>query len=61
MAIGQHNNTLYDTFGRNEGGDFMDIIGWILLLAIASWLYRFGKRTGSRKGFHAGRTRGRRR
>lgn len=32
-----------------------------LLLALCYWTYRAGKRTGSRKGFGAGRRRGRHR
>jgi hypothetical protein len=35
----------------------------LILLAILAgggyWLYKAGKRTGSRKGYHAGRQRGR--
>ena len=33
----------------------------ILLGGIAWWFYKAGKRTGSRKGYHVGRSRGRRR
>jgi hypothetical protein len=29
------------------------------LLGLGYWVYRFGKRIGSKKGFHAGRRRGR--
>jgi hypothetical protein len=32
----------------------------VLLAAIGYWVYLHGKRTGSRKGFHAGLVRGRR-
>jgi hypothetical protein len=32
----------------------------VLLTAIGYWVYLHGKRTGSRKGFHAGLVRGRR-
>lgn len=32
-----------------------------ILLAIGFWFYRTGKRTGSRNGYHAGRSHGRRR
>jgi hypothetical protein len=37
--------------------------GWIVLALLAGigwWLYKVGKRTGSRKGFHVGRSRSRR-
>lgn len=32
-----------------------------LLAIVAWWSYRSGKRTGSRKGYHVGRSRARRR
>ena len=32
-----------------------------ILVVIGYWLYRSGKRTGSRKGYSVGRSRGRRR
>ncbi|QDU94482.1 hypothetical protein [Lignipirellula cremea] len=38
--------------------------GWIILgtiAAIAYWIYKTGKRTGSRQGYNVGRSRGRRR
>jgi hypothetical protein len=31
------------------------IVGLALLFALASWLYKSGKRDGSRGGFNAGR------
>lgn len=36
------------------------IIAFGVLFAIGCYAYRSGKRTGSRKGFHVGRTHGRR-
>ena len=33
---------------------------WIILVTIACWSYKSGKRTGSRKGYNVGRSRGRR-
>lgn len=38
-----------------------DMFLWALLVAFVCWCYRLGKRTGSRKGYHAGRSRARRR
>jgi hypothetical protein len=32
-----------------------------ILIGVDTWLYRSGKRIGSRKGFNVGRSRGRRR
>jgi hypothetical protein len=32
-----------------------------ILVGVGVWLYKSGKRIGSRKGFHVGRSRGRRR
>lgn len=32
-----------------------------ILLGVGIWLYRSGKHIGSRKGYHVGRSRGRRR
>jgi hypothetical protein len=32
-----------------------------ILVSVGVWLYKSGKRIGSRKGFHVGRSRGRRR
>lgn len=28
-----------------------------ILIGVGTWLYRFGKRIGSRKGYHVGRSR----
>ncbi len=40
----------------------METTIWLFVIAaIAYWIYRSGKRIGSRKGYHAGRTRNRRR
>jgi hypothetical protein len=36
------------------------LIGLAVLAAIAWWFYKSGKRTGSRKGFNVGRSRGKR-
>ena len=38
-----------------------NLFGLAVLAAIALWIYKSGKRTGSRKGFNVGRSRGRRR
>ena len=38
----------------------MEIVVWIIV-GVAYWFYRKGKRIGSRKGFGVGRDRGRRR
>ena len=35
------------------------LFGLAVLSAIGWWIYKSGKRIGSRKGFHVGRTRGR--
>ena len=40
-----------------EGFFIFCILAW----AIGFWIYRSGKRTGSRKGYNVGRTHGRRR
>jgi hypothetical protein len=37
------------------------LIAVALIVLIASWFYKSGKREGSRKGFNAGRKRGQRR
>lgn len=36
------------------------LIGLAVLAAIAWWCYKVGKQIGSRKGYHVGRSRGRR-
>jgi len=38
-----------------------DLLGLVILGAIAWWFFKSGKRVGSRKGYNAGRSRGRRR
>ena len=41
-------------------GEYMgELIVLGILIGIGVWLYKAGKRIGSRKGFHAGRRRGR--
>ena len=37
------------------------LIGLAMLAAVAWWFYKSGKRVGSRKGYNAGRSRGKRR
>lgn len=37
------------------------LIGMAILGVILWWFYKFGKRVGSRKGYHVGRSRSRRR
>jgi hypothetical protein len=46
---------------RIPRGDIMDLIVLATLAAIGWWLYRKGKAIGSRKGYHAGRSRRKRR
>ena len=36
------------------------LIGLAMLAAVAWWFYKSGKRVGSRKGYNAGRSHGRR-
>lgn len=34
-----------------------ELIVWGILIGVGTWLYRAGKRIGSRKGYHVGRNR----
>jgi hypothetical protein len=43
-------------FGESMG----ELIVLGLLISVGTWLYKVGKSIGSRKGFHVGRSRGRR-
>ena len=47
---------------EKQNGGFMGELGVLrILIGVGVWLYRSGKRIGSRKGFHVGRDRARRR
>jgi len=44
-----------------RGGHMETLFGLAVLAALAWWIYKSGKRVGSRKGYNVGRSRGRRR
>ena len=43
-----------------EKGGGMELIGLAVMAGVAWWFYKSGKSIGSRKGFHVGRSRRRR-
>ena len=45
---------------EQKGREMESFVGIGLLIVIAWWFYRSGKRIGSRKGYNVGRSRGRR-
>ena len=46
---------------QDHGECMGELIVLGILIGVGTWLYKAGKSIGSRKGFHVGRSRGRRR
>ena len=54
--------TIYHDRNQSQKGNLLDALLTIAIMVAAGWwFYKQGKHTGSRKGYHVGRTRQRRR